>query len=121
MSTIAAQDLEQYGEIIDRLVTTSVGKSRGNLFQPMKIVNMYEAARAKFERPLCFLAAEMTQQRVQPGDNVLILTGSDHPLQFPVGEMDGPLGGATLALSLSTGLGVQPFFAADPPLVKLME
>ena len=121
MSSIPVQDLEQYGEIIDRLVTTPVGKSRGNLFQPMKIVNMYEAARAKFERPLCLLAAEMIHQRVQPGDNVLILTGSYHPLHFPMGEMDGPPGGATLALSLSTGLGVQPFFAAEPPLVNLME
>ena len=121
MSTIPREDLEQYGEVIDRLITTPVGKSRGNMFQPMKAVQMYEAARARFERPLCLLAAEMVSERVRRDDNVLILTGSYHPLHFPVGEMDGPPGGATLALSLDLGLGAKPFFAAEPPLVNLME
>ena len=121
MATIPKEDLEQYGEIIDRLVTTNVGKARGNLFQPMKTVRMYEAARAKFQRPLCLLAAEMVHQQVKPGDNVLILTGSYHPLRFPIGEMDGPPGGATLARALDIGLGAKPFFAIEPPLVPLME
>ena len=43
MPTIPQADLEQYGEVIDRLVTTPVGKSRGNMFQPMKAVDMYDA------------------------------------------------------------------------------
>ena len=117
MPTIPQADLEQYGEVIDRLVTTPVGKSRGNMFQPMKAVDMYDAARARFGRPLCLLAAEMISERVKRDDNVLILTGSYHPLHFPVGEMDGPPGGATLALSLDLGLGAKPFFANEPPLV----
>jgi hypothetical protein len=121
MPTIPQADLEQYGEVIDRLVTTPVGKSRGNMFQPMKAVDMYDAARAKFGRPLCLLAAELISERVKRDDNVLILTGSYHPLHFPVGEMDGPPGGATLALSLDLGLGAKPFFANEPPLVNLME
>ena len=63
----------------------------------------------------------MVSERVKRHDNVLILTGSYHPPHFPVGEMDGPPGGATLALSLGLGLGAKPFFAAEPPLVNLME
>ena len=51
MPTIPQADLEQYGEVIDRLVTTPVGKSRGNMFQPMKAVDMYDAARAKLAAP----------------------------------------------------------------------
>lgn len=101
---------EIVGEYVDRLVTVEMhraGERRGIAHR------MYEAAReAQGGKPLTYLAAKALEETVKPGDFVLLMLGAGKRPWRPWGETDGPIGVASLARSISMGLGAIPVIVA---------
>ncbi|MGZ4413902.1 MAG: glutamate cyclase domain-containing protein [Gaiellaceae bacterium] len=94
------------GEYVDRLCTIEMRPSGGNL--PRGLMHrLYAAARPAGEPPLTLAMAQALVDGTQPGDTVFILTGAGGPPVLPHGEVDGLLGAAALARSLTLTLGVQ--------------
>lgn len=101
---------EVIGNNIDRLVTVEMrpqGIVRGN------VVQLYEAARTMATGPLTMLAAEKLISAIKPGDPVLLVTGAGSWPWLPMGETDGPPGAASLARSLTLGLGARPVILSE--------
>jgi hypothetical protein len=94
------------GEYVDRLCTIEMRPSGGNL--PRGLMHrLYAAARPAGEPPLTLAMAQALVESANPGDTVFILTGAGGPPVLPRGEVDGLLGAAALARSLTLSLGVQ--------------
>jgi D-glutamate cyclase len=102
--------------IIDRLVTIDFPR-RG------VIDTIARLTRARFDRPVAGMAAELLIDRTRPGQVVLIATGwLDRPhVSTQVAESDGPPGAAVLARALHDGLGLVPFLLVESELVDTME
>src|SRR3954470_16495606 len=91
------------GEYVDRLCTIEMRPSGGNL--PRGLMHrLYAAARPPADQPLTLAMAEALVGRTRPGDTVFILTGAGGPPVLPHGEVDGLLGAAALARSLTLSL-----------------
>ncbi|TMI84724.1 MAG: DUF4392 domain-containing protein [Bacillati bacterium ANGP1] len=92
------------GEGIDRLVSIEI-TGRG------VIGDLYQAARALQDAPLCLTAAARLLEKVHKGQVVILATGLPMYPWF-AGEQDGPVGTATLArallLAVDAGLYVRP-------------
>jgi hypothetical protein len=112
MTSVAleAQHLK-VGEGIDRLCTIEI-TGRG------VVGDLYAAARAAQEGPLCLTAARVLLERVTPGDVVVIATGLPTYPWFS-GEQDGPVGAATLARALVLGLAARPVIVTEPNHVEM--
>jgi hypothetical protein len=109
--TAPTADQRKTGESIDRLITTD-GAGRG------VIDELYPAARALQDGPLCLEAAVRLLDRVHRGDTVVLSTGFPMAPWF-VGEQDGPVGSATLARTLVLALAARPVIVTDPVNVQL--
>jgi D-glutamate cyclase len=99
------------GEGIDRLVSIEI-TGRG------VIGELYAAARAATEAPLCLEAAARLLQRVHKGSVVILATGLPTYPWF-VGEQDGPVGTATLARALVLAVGARPVIVTDPVNIEI--
>jgi D-glutamate cyclase len=110
VSTPTAEQ-RKVGESIDRLVATD-GAGRG------VIDELYPAARALQDGPLCLEAASRLLARLHPGDTVVLATGFPMAPWF-IGEQDGPVGTATLARALVLAVGARPVIVTDPINVEL--
>jgi len=107
MVSLNEELLVGFGDVIDRIVCTTVGtiplirKGRGG---PLKSryswMKIYDETRARFARPLTLLAAEKLRKSIAEGEYVVIATNSF--------EMDGPLGAAAIARAMIVGLGAIP-------------
>src|SRR4051794_11429497 len=94
------------GEYVDRLCTIEMRPSGGNL--PRGLMHrLYAAARPAGEPPLTLAMARALVDATHPGETVFILTGAGGPPVLPRGEVDGLLGAAALARSLTLSLGAQ--------------
>lgn len=102
------QVLVGFGDVIDRIVCTTVGSTsvmrRGrdndkpmNRYQWMKV---YDDTREKYGRPLTLLAAEKLMEVVGESDYVFIVSNSF--------EMDGPPGAAAMARAVIVGMDAIP-------------
>jgi D-glutamate cyclase len=110
VSTPTAEQ-RKIGESIDRLIATD-GAGRG------VIDELYPAARALQDGPLCLEAASRLLSRLHRGDTVVLATGFPMYPWF-IGEQDGPVGTATLARALVLAVGVRPVIVTDPVNVDL--
>ncbi len=110
MSATTAEQ-RKVGESIDRLAATD-GAGRG------VIDELYPAARALQDGPLCLEAASRLLSRVERGDTVVLATGFPMAPWF-IGEQDGPIGTATLARALVLAVGARPVIVTDPVNVDL--
>jgi len=99
------------GEGIDRLVSIEIS-GRG------VIGELYAAARALQEGPLCLEAASRLLERVRKGSVVILATGLPIYPWF-TGEQDGPVGTATLARALVVAVGARPVIVTDPNNVDI--
>src|SRR5207237_664522 len=99
------------GEGIDRLVSIEI-TGRG------VIGDLYRAARALQDAPLCLTAAARLLDRVSKGQVVILATGLPMYPWF-AGEQDGPVGTATLARALLLAVGARPIIVTDPVNVDL--
>jgi D-glutamate cyclase len=99
------------GEGIDRLGSIEIA-GRG------VIGELYAAARAAREGPLCLEAASRLLERVPKGRIVILATGLPMYPWF-IGEQDGPVGTATLARALVVGVGARPVILTDPGSVDI--
>jgi hypothetical protein len=97
---------EVIGEYIDRLCTVEMRPGAGNLPRGM-IHRLYAAARPEGAKPLTLAMAEGIIANVHAGDTVFILTGAGGPPVLPRSEVDGLLGAAALARSLTRTLGAE--------------
>ncbi|HEV2358632.1 MAG TPA: glutamate cyclase domain-containing protein [bacterium] len=104
-------DQRKVGESIDRLIAAD-GAGRG------VIDELYPAARALHDGPLCLEAAARLLSRVSHGDPVVLATGFPMYPWF-IGEQDGPVGAATLARALVLARGARPVIVTDPVNVDL--
>jgi D-glutamate cyclase len=100
------------GENIDRVCTVEM---RGRGLPRGKTLRLYERARARQGGPLSMLAAEGLREACRNGGTVLIGTGFGDPLFLPFGEVDGPVGAAALARTLSLAYGVTPIAVSEEP------
>jgi hypothetical protein len=106
-----------FGDVVDRLVSNALGEPRGPLTDPVKGNNakiglIYEAARAKFGRPISLMAAEMLQAKIKSNDIVLMITNSH--------EMDGAPGIAALARAIDISLGGISIIATSTAATDLL-
>jgi hypothetical protein len=99
------------GEGIDRLVSVEI-TGRGIIGE------LYVAARAIGEAPLCLGAASRLLQRVHKGNVVILATGLPTYPWF-AGEQDGPVGTAILARALVLAVGARPIIVTDPVNVDI--
>ena len=99
------------GEGIDRLVSIEI-TGRG------VIGDLYQAARALQDAPLCLSAAARLLEKVHKGQVVILATGLPMYPWF-AGEQDGPVGTATLARALLLAVGARPIIVTDPVNVDI--
>ena len=101
------------GEGVDRLVNVDV-TGRG------VVGDLYAAARALRDAPLCLEAAASLLGRIGKGRAVILATGFPTHPSF-AGEQDGPVGTATLARALVLAAGVRPVIVTDSGNVQICE
>jgi len=103
--------LEVTAKNIDRLVTTEMRwGSRGDRGI---IAPLYECACEKLGgRSPSLVAAQKLIEQVSTSDNVFIMTEFASYPNMPYGETDGPLGVASLARAVKSGLGALPIIVA---------
>jgi hypothetical protein len=109
--TSPTPEQRKIAESIDRLVATD-GAGRG------VIDELYPAARALQDGPLCLEAAARVLARVRRGDTVILGTGFPMAPWF-AGEQDGPVGAATLARALVLAVAARPVIVTDPVNVQI--
>lgn len=109
--TTPTTEQRRIAESIDRLAATD-GAGRG------VIDELYPAARALQDGPLCLEAASRLLSRLERGRPVVLATGFPmHP--WFVGEQDGPVGTATLARAVALAAAARPVIVTDPVNVDL--
>lgn len=104
------------GRSLDSIVANDI-VNRGICHQ------LYDSAFKKLGSPLTTTTALALQQRVNPGDVVLIGTGwpSRSWLMKGITETDGPVGAAYLARVLEECLGVIPVIVTEQSLIRFSE
>src|SRR6266511_1099244 len=103
-----ARDLvaKMVGDNIDRVTSVEL-RSYG------VVPKVYAAAREQVGFPLSMAAAMLLRERVQPGSNVLVLTG--FPITpYELVETDGPIGAAAIARSLNVAFSARPILLTEP-------
>jgi hypothetical protein len=99
---------------IDRLTTVEMRRSD---YSRGVIAHLHAAAaEAQGGGPLSLLGAQFLQEKVRPGQHVLITTGAGHPKHLPAGETDGPPGATQLA-RLVCALGGVPILLTEQDYV----
>ncbi len=99
------EQLDPFGDTVDRLVTTGLGKLSHEALNPGIVPAVHAEARRIYGRPLTLLAAERLMETVERDDNVLIVANSI--------EMDGPPGAAALARALDAALDARPIIVTS--------
>lgn len=99
------EKLHKMGEAIDSFCSIEI-TGRG------VVRDLYLAARAVQDGPLCLTAAQRLHARVGPGDVVVIATGLPTYPWFS-GEQDGPVGAGALARALVLGLAARPVIVTE--------
>ncbi len=102
---------EVLGEYLDRIV--NIEMLDDNSLRRNKTELLYRAAREKQGAPLTHLAAKGLVERVKKDDYVILLSGAGISPWLEWGETDGPTGIASLARSLSFGLGARPVYVGN--------
>jgi len=112
------QDSFNLSEIIDRLISVPVFSGSSLASRPV-VLDLYEAARGKFGRPLCFDATEKILQSSAKGvkKTVMITTGFIVPPWLEA-ETDGPVGAVTLARSLNLAFDATPVIVTEKKAVQ---
>lgn len=122
-STLTSEQVES-GNRIDRLMTLEIRPLSGGLPTGI-VVPMYEVCRAHHGGPLSMAAAAALKAAVEPGSTVLIATGAGVAPALPLGETDGPVGAAALAVALVKGLQAKVVFVTEdahlPPVAAAAE
>ena len=110
-----SHDLDNLGDIVDRLVTA-------DLWCRPEVLPLYRAARNHQSGPLCLLAARNLLERIDIDrkDVVLFVTGFISPTLL-VGEQDGPVGSASLARALAYALNIRPVVITDEDQVEMVQ
>lgn len=108
--------LESVGENIDRLITVDLRQRLPLIYPPM-----YEALRRRYKFPLTFLAAKRLNETVNPGDTVIVATGFYIPVWLPRGELDGPLGAASLARAINLGLEAKTLILSEKTILDVLK
>lgn len=111
--------LESIGEVIDRLMAVPVASGSSLAARPV-LIELYDAARAKFEKPLSYLAAKKITEILKPGDRVLIVTGFIVPPWLRP-ENDGPVGAVNLARALNLAFDVRPTIITEAMAVDMLK
>jgi hypothetical protein len=83
------------------------------------IRHLYEAARARVDRPLTRVAAERLRDAFpEEGEYFVVTAGWVMPGIYPYGETDGPIGAATLGRALGLGLQARMIVLTEEPLLE---
>lgn len=103
---------------VDKLISVEM-RSEGTV--PSGVIHrLYDAAREEAGEPLTWGASRALVRAIDPGDAVLVATGSGTPPWLPRGETDGPQGAVGLAHGLAIALGARPVLVTEerhvPPL-----
>lgn len=106
------RELNRKGYMIDKVVTMDL---------PIRKVvqELYQAAVANVNKPLCLAAAERIAKRTQKGDTIFIITGFP-VLPKKICETDGPPGAAVLAKTLNSA-GVKTIMVTDELCVDVVK
>ena len=112
------QEAQNVAEIIDHLITTPVFSGSSLASRPV-VLDLYQAARAKFGNPLISDATERILSRSEISKKVVLTTGFLVP-PWVEAETDGPVGTATLARSLNLGLDLVPIVVTEKSSVPKM-
>jgi hypothetical protein len=115
---LSEEELQTVGEIIDRLMSVPV-YTGSSLSRRPGLLELYEAARQKFEQPLTYLAAERLAATLQPGDRVIIATGFIVPPWLRP-ENDGPVGAVNLARALNLAFDTVSVITGEELTIELM-
>ncbi len=112
------QDSLNLSEIIDHLITVPVFSGSSLASRPV-VLDLYEAARGKFGRPLCFDATEkiLLSSEKEAVKTVIITTGFIVPPWLEA-ETDGPVGAVTLARSLNLAFDAVPVLVTEKHAVQ---
>ncbi|MDG6995775.1 MAG: DUF4392 domain-containing protein [Nitrososphaerota archaeon] len=113
------QDAQNLAEVIDHLVTTPIYSGSSLASRPV-VLELYQAARSKFGKPLCLDATERILSGAEKSKNVVITTGFVVPPWIEA-ETDGPVGSATLARSLNLALDLTPIIVTERASVPKMQ
>lgn len=121
--TLTSEQVES-GNRIDRLMTLEIRPLSGGL-PPGIVVPMYEVCRAHHRGPLSMTAAAALKSAVRRGGTVIIATGAGVAPNLPLGETDGPVGAAALAVSLVKGLQAKVILVTEdshlPPVAAAVK
>jgi hypothetical protein len=103
-------------EIIDHLITVPVFSGSSLANRPV-VLELYSAARRKFDGPLVLDATEKILSAANAGSqekkSIIITTGFVVPPWIEA-ETDGPVGAVSLAHSLSLGFDYTPVLVTEP-------
>jgi D-glutamate cyclase len=114
-------DLINIAEIIDHLISVPVFSGSSLASRPV-VLDLYSAARSKFGRPLSYDGFEKLSTGIEKSNSgsVMIVTGFIVPPWFEA-ETDGPVGAASLAMSLNLAWDLTPVVVIEPSCVSKME
>ena len=115
---LSEEELQTVGEIIDRLMSVPVYTGSALSRRPV-LLELYEAARQKFEQPLTYLAAKKLADTLSAGDRVIIATGFIVPPWLRP-ENDGPVGAVNLARALNLAFDTSTVITGEALTVELM-
>jgi hypothetical protein len=110
-----AKDLRVVCDNMDRLVSAplrTLGHPRAAY-----VPKLYRRARALHGAPLCWLSARLIL--AASGPRVAVVTGTYHPVHFPGGETDGPIGAAVLGRALAQ-IGCHVTFCVEKEILPAM-
>lgn len=113
------QDGQNLAEIIDHLISLPVFSGSSLASRPV-VLDLYQAARTRFKRPLSLDAAEKIISTAEPARNVLITTGFIVP-PWLAPETDGPVGSVSLARTLNFALNLVPIIVTERSSVEKMK
>src|SRR5690606_28660315 len=94
--------------------------SNWTILKGLPLAKLHAEARRQAGQPLTLAAARLLQERLAPGDRVLVLSGFIMR-DYGRPETDGPIGAAVLARALALGLGAVPIGISEDSVVPCME
>lgn len=116
---VLSQEAQNVAEIIDHLITTPVFSGSSLASRPV-VLDLYQAARTKFGKPLCLDATERIVSGAEKSKTVVMTTGFIVP-PWVEAETDGPVGSSTLARSLNLALDLTPIIVTEKASVPKMK
>ncbi len=118
MGNVSETHLEAVCGSIDQLLAVEIRM----LGQAVGVIpKLAAAARQVAGRSVSFTAAKALQERVRPGDAILITTGTGLPPYLPAGETDGPPGAAALVRTTQLALGARSVLVSEPAFLPPIE